>query len=201
MERDYAEFNRARRTFFRRMGVTLLPASTGINGSPAIAEHNFVLGFNAIKGPQPIIMEAMTTPTLNEANTYTYGSDFSRGLRVVDSNKIALYVSGTASVDEYGATVHVEDFEAQVDRMMLNVEVLLKRQKASLQDLVSAVTYIKRASDAPAFRRILRERGIGGFPNVIVEAGVCRPDLLCEIEGLALLPRDQVGIGPVGLYS
>ena len=189
MDRDYAEFNRARRAFFERTGVKLRPASTGINGDPFPARHNFVLGLYAIESPRPIGVSAMTTPTLNEA--FEYGSDFSRGLRVQDENKVALYISGTASVDEQGLTAHDGDFDAQVERMLLNVEVLLERQGASFDDMVSAVTYLKRASDAARFREILAERGINGFPHVVVQAGVCRPELLCEIEGIALLPRKE----------
>ena len=189
MERDYADLNRARREFFRESGMTVLPASTGINGSPFPAEHNFLLGFHAIQGPEPVPCTVMTTPSLNEAPEY--GSDFSRGLRVVDSSKTTLYISGTASVDEKGYTVHVEDFTAQVSRMLLNVSLLLERQGASFSDMVSAITYVKRASDAQAYRNILKERGINGFPHVIVEAGVCRSDLLCEIEGIALLPNSE----------
>ncbi|MGQ9588702.1 MAG: Rid family hydrolase [Planctomycetota bacterium] len=185
MERDYGEFNRARRTFFRRIGLELLPASTGINGGPFPPEHNYVFGFYAIAGRGPIEKSVMTTPTLNEAPEY--GSDFSRGLAVADGNKRALYVSGTASVDEMGRTVHEDDFEAQVERMLLNVEKLLEGRGATFADMVSAVTYLKRASDAPALRGIFRERGAVGFPNAIVEAGVCRPDLLCEMEGIAVL--------------
>lgn len=191
MDRDYAEFNRARRTYFKEHGVTLLPASTGINGCPFPSEHNFVMGFSAIQGAPPIAREAMTTPTLNEAPDY--GSDFSRGLSVGDANKTSLYISGTASVDECGRTVHEEDFDAQVERMLLNVSMLLERQGATFRDMVSAITYIKRAHDAPAYRRALERQGIVGFPHVIVEAGVCRPDLLCEIEGIALLPRLPAG--------
>jgi enamine deaminase RidA (YjgF/YER057c/UK114 family) len=187
MDADYGEFNRARRDFFQRTGVVLHPASTGIDGRPLSPKHAFVLGFYAVQSARPVFMEAMTTPTLNEA--CDYGSDFSRGLRVEDSNKVALYVSGTASVDEDGRTAHVDDFEAQVERTFLNVKTLLERQHASLRDLVSATTYIKHAKDAAAFRRIVHKHGLNGFPNVVVEAGVCRPDLLCEIEAIAVLPQ------------
>ena len=39
-------------------------------------------------------------------------------------NKVALHVSGTASIDEVGRTAHLGDFEAQVDRMLMNVAAL-----------------------------------------------------------------------------
>ncbi len=186
MERDYGEFNRGRREFFRQRGIVLLPASTGIYASPFPVAADFVLSMIAIQSPQPVAASAMTTPTLNEA--CTYGSDFSRGLRVVEENKIGLYISGTASVDEEGRTAHVDDFDGQVERMLVNVETLMAAHHAALGDLLSAVTYLKRAEDAPRFRDLLRERGLGNLPNTVVHAAVCRPDLLCEMEAIAALP-------------
>jgi enamine deaminase RidA (YjgF/YER057c/UK114 family) len=186
MERDYAEFNRGRREFFRRQRITLLPASTGISGSPLPEESDFALSLRAVRAPERLAASAMTTPTLNEA--CTYGADFSRGLRVVEEDKIALYVSGTASVDEGGCTAHVKDFAGQVNRMLLNVETLLSEQQASFRDVLSAVTYLKTPDDAPILRRILRDRGLDDLPNALVHAAVCRPDLLCEMEAVAALP-------------
>ena len=186
MERDYAEFNRGRREFFRRREITLLPASTGICGSPLPEESDFALSFWAIRAPDRLATSPMTTPTLNEASTY--GADFSRGLRVVEANKIALYVSGTASVDESGRTAHVNDFAGQVGRMLLNVQTLLSEQQASFRDVLSAVTYLRTPDDAPLLRRMLRDRGLDGLPNALVQATVCRRDLLCEMEAVAALP-------------
>ena len=146
----------------------------------------------AMKSPEPLGVTLMTTPTLNEA--WMYGADFSRGLKVREANKVALYVSGTASVDEEGFTAHVGDFEAQADRMILNISTLLAEQAASLGDLVSAITYLKRPADAPVLRKILRERGLEGLPNALVQASLCRPDLLCEMEGIAALSRAEKDI-------
>ncbi len=189
VERDYAEFNLARREFFRNTGITTPPASTGIGGAPFVLEHNVCLAFHAIRSPRPLEAEQMSAPTLNEAPEY--GSDFSRGMRVVDANKVTLYVSGTASVDDKGRTSHKGDFEAQVDRMLLNVSTLLQRQGASFGDVVSATSYLKHAEEAPRLLRIYRQRGIEGIPHALVEADVCRPDLLCELELTALLPRPE----------
>jgi enamine deaminase RidA (YjgF/YER057c/UK114 family) len=118
-----------------------------------------------------------------------YGSDFCRGLRIVETNKVALHVSGTASIDETGRTAHVGDFAAQVDRMLVNVAALLEGQGATFSDVVSAITYLKHPADAERLREKLHEAGFEGFPNVLVAAPVCRPELLCETEALAVLPR------------
>lgn len=187
MERDYAEFNRARRAFFQSSGVELLPASTGIQGAPFPHDHDVAMGFYAIEPAGRLLASTLTTPTLNEAPVY--GSDFSRGMRVEDGNKVALYVSGTASIDEAGRTVHLGDIDGQVDRMLLNIATLLDRQGASFEDVVSAITYVKHRDQAGRVRKILAERGLDGIPNPQVEAQVCRPDLLCEMEAIAVLPR------------
>jgi enamine deaminase RidA (YjgF/YER057c/UK114 family) len=189
MDRDYAEFNRARREFFRSRGIDLKPASTAVGGVPCADAHDFSMRLHAVKSPGPLDVEVMSAPTLNEA--WVYGSDFSRGLKIVEANKIALYVSGTASVDEAGRTVHVGDLEAQAERMLVNISALLAAHGASFQNLVSAVTYLKNPSDAPLLRAIFQEHGFEGFPCTLVEAPICRPDLLCETEAVAVLPLPE----------
>ncbi len=188
MERDYAGFNRARREFFESRGVDPIPASTGIGAGLVPEEHDLLLGFYAVKGDTPTARTVMTTPTLNEAPVY--GSDFSRGMRIMETNKVALHISGTASLDEAGRTVHLDDFEAQADRMLVNVAALLKGQGASFGDVVYAITYVKNPADARRLREKFRDAGYEGFPNVLVAAEVCRPELLCETEALAVLPRN-----------
>jgi enamine deaminase RidA (YjgF/YER057c/UK114 family) len=187
MERDYDDLNGARREFFEARGIDPVPASTGIGGGPVGAEHDLSLGIYAVKAAKPPERTVMTSPTLNEA--MSYGADFVRGMKVVEANKVALHVSGTASVDEAGRTAHPGDFDAQADRMLHNIAALLDGQGATFGNIVSAVTYLKHPADGDRLRAKLHEAGFEGFPNVLVEAEVCRPELLCETEALAVLPR------------
>ena len=187
MDRDYDDLNRARREFFRERGIEPVPASTGIGGRSVPAEHDLSLGIYALKAEGRIPRTVMSAPTLNEA--MTYGADFVRGMRIEDANKIALQVSGTASVDEAGNTAFVGDFDAQADRMLVNVAALLERQGASFADIVSGITYLKDLENADRLRAKFRAAGFEGFPNALVEARVCRPDFLCETEVLGVLPR------------
>jgi enamine deaminase RidA (YjgF/YER057c/UK114 family) len=140
----------------------------------------------ALKAGRPPVRTVMTSPTLNEAAQY--GADFVRGLKVVETNKVALHVSGTASIDEHGRTVHFGDFAAQADRMLVNIAALLQRQGANFGDVVSAITYLKHRTDVRCLREKLDAAGFKGFPHALVEAPICRPDLLCETEALAILP-------------
>jgi enamine deaminase RidA (YjgF/YER057c/UK114 family) len=194
IDRDYADLNRARRAFFEARGIDPAPASTGIGGGPVPDGHDLCLGVYAVRlqGARPPVRTLMTAPTLNEATLY--GSDFARGMRMVETNKVALHVSGTASIDEAGRTAHPEDFESQADRMLVNIAALLEGQGATFRDVVSAVTYLKRPADAGRLREKLHEAGFEGFPNALVAASICRPELLCETEALAVLPR--AGVSP-----
>jgi enamine deaminase RidA (YjgF/YER057c/UK114 family) len=185
IDRDYAELNRARRAFFEARGIDPVPASTGIGGGPVSEAHDLCLGVYAVKAGKSPVRTVMTSPTLNEAPQY--GADFVRGMRMVETNKVALHVSGTASIDEYGRTAHRDDFESQADRMLVNIAALLEGQGASFGDVVSAITYLKRPEDAARLREKIHEAGFEGFPNALVGAPICRSDLLCETEVLAVL--------------
>ncbi len=188
MERDYAELNRARRKFFQQENIERRPASTGIGGAPSGAEYRCTMGLYAAAGLEPDAIKIMRTPTLNEA--HEYGSDFSRGMSVEDGSLRTLYISGTASVDEEGRTVAVDDFDAQVDRMFLNVETLLENESATFENVVAGITYLKDLRDLKRFQELLVQRGLPNFPHSIVKAEVCRPELLCEMEVIAVVPSN-----------
>jgi hypothetical protein len=42
-------------------------------------------------------------------------------------------------------------------------------------------------------RAICRAQGFDGFPFAVVEAPLCRPELLCEVEAVAALPLGTSG--------
>jgi len=187
MEATYDDFNRSRNRFFQQQQVSRLPASTGIECGlwPAAAQCGIDL--YAILNPETVQVNVMQTPTLNEAADY--GSSFSRGMRVDLPDRTVLFVSGTASIDENGATVHQEDCARQIDRMLLNIQQLLQAQGASFADIVQGMSYLKSRNDYPLYAESLDKWQLKGVPNTIVEAAVCRPDLLCEMEAIAIINR------------
>jgi len=182
IDRDYDALNRARREFFEDRGVTRSPASTGVQGTPVPDGHHVSLRLMATR---PADVTGVSAPTLNEA--WSYGSDFSRGLRVTDSTQVTLHVSGTASIDEAGRTVHGGDVTAQAERMLQNIEALLAGQGAWVGDVTSAIAYVKHPADAAAVRAVFARQGFQGFPCSVVEAPLCRPELLCETEAVCVL--------------
>jgi enamine deaminase RidA (YjgF/YER057c/UK114 family) len=191
IDRDYDALNAARREFFASRGIEQRPASTGVGGAPFPEVHGCALSLHAVKAARPLDVSPMSTPLLNEA--WSYGADFARGLRVVEANKVALHVSGTASIDEEGRTAHAGDFTAQAERMLDNVASLLSRRGATFADLLCGVAYVRRPSDAPVLRAVCERRGFAGFPCAVVAADLCRPDLLCEAEAMAALSPAAAG--------
>ena len=187
IDRDYEQFNESRNEFFEQHQVRRLPASTGIRArlypSGALCSFNLY----SLLNPEGVPIEIMHTPTLNEADDY--GSAFSRGMKVVLPEKTVMYISGTASIDERGDTVHQGNVEKQLQRTLLNIQELLKPHGSSFADVVQVITYLKRPKDYPVFRAIWEKWGLAGLPNTVVEAGVCRPDLLCEMEAIAIVPN------------
>ncbi len=188
IDRDYLEFNVLRNDFFERQEVHRLPASTGIRAGLYPPGALCGLDLYALLDPEGANVEVMHCATLNEASTY--GSPFSRGMKLCLPEKTVLFISGTASADESGATAHAGDSRRQIERMLLNVEKLLAPHGAGFNDVVQVISYLKSSDDLDLFRAVITRWGLTDMPNSIVEARFCRPDLLCQMEAIAVLPTD-----------
>ena len=98
-------------------------------------------------------------------------------------------VSGTASVDEYGNTVHPGDFDCQARRTLDNIESLLASGGAVFDDICQASAFVKRPQDVKRLHRILQLRGLENLPIVCTIEDVCRDDLLVELDATAVIAR------------
>ena len=205
----YMELNRARADFYD--GIKFLtrfvpptfdgavyPASTGIGargsevtmGCIALATERDDLRLLPLENP-------VQTPA------FCYGSNhgphsprFSRAMAIIGREACAIMISGTASIvgsETYAPT----DIAAQTRRTLDNIAALIAPENfarhgitglgATLDDLVLARVYVKRPEDYPTARAVCDER-LGELPTVYAIADVCRPDLLVEIEGVAVVP-------------
>jgi len=129
---------------------------------------------------------------LNEAYCYEKPSSFSRGLRIDLGNLVILLISGTASIDETGQTVHVGDFDAQLRRTYHNITGLLAAEGATWKDVVRTTCYLRDIErDYEAFNlgrtAFFKEQGLDPLPaSTGIQAILCRPELLVEIEAIAM---------------
>ena len=158
----------------------------------------------AEKSHSPIPKKGVSAPgTLNEAYDYPKPSSFSRALRLDIKGVTILLISGTASVDENGKTVHVGDFRAQCWRTYRNITGLLEAEGATWKDVVRTTCYLRDIErDYEAFNEIrtqfFKEQGLNPLPaSTGIQAILCRPDLLVEIEAIAIFESDR-GVGNDG---
>jgi len=130
---------------------------------------------------------------LNEAFDYPRPSSFSRGLRIDLGSVAILLISGTASIDENGQTVHISDFRAQLRRTYQNITGLLEAEGATWKDIVRTSCYLRDIErDYAAFNEgrteFFREQGLDPLPaSTGIQAILCRPELLIEIEAIAII--------------
>jgi enamine deaminase RidA (YjgF/YER057c/UK114 family) len=121
-----------------------------------------------------------------------YGSAFSRGLRLDIGNVVILLISGTASIDERGDTVHVGDLRGQCRRTYHNITGLLESEGATWKDIVRTTCYLRDIErDYAAFNdertKFFRAQGLNPLPaSTGIQAILCRPELLVEIEAIAM---------------
>ncbi len=190
IEQDYADLNQVRTKFFHEHGVTRLPASTGIQGATYPKERGCAMDLYTLTTDRPVEIEVMHAPTMNEAPQY--GSSFSRGIKVVRDDRIIAYVSGTASIDNKGNVIHIGDIEGQVHRMLLNVEELLAAHNITPDDIVTLITYLKEPKFLGTFYEVYKEHSFPkDAPNTVSTADICRPEWLCEIEAIAVVPLSR----------
>jgi len=150
------------------------------------------------KTHKPIPKKAISAPeVLNEAYTYPKPSSFSRGLRLDIRGITILFISGTASVDENGQTVHAGDLRAQTWRTYRNITGLLESEGATWKDVVRTTCYLRDIErDYEAFNEIrtqfCKEQGLDPLPaSTGIQAILCRPDLLVEIEAIAIFESNS----------
>lgn len=142
---------------------------------------------------QTVSKKAISAPeSLNEAYNYAKPSSFSRGLRLDIKGITILLISGTASIDECGRTVHVGDFRAQTLRTYENITKLLAAEGATWTDVVRTTCYLRDIErDYAVFNetrtQFFKEQGLDPLPaSTGIQAILCRPDLLVEMEAMAI---------------
>lgn len=146
----------------------------------------------------PVEKRAITNlSVLNEAYAYGKPSSFSRGMRIDLNGLVILLISGTASIDENGVSVHIGDFRAQLRRTYENITALLESEGATWKDIVRTTCYLRDIErDYDAFNEertaFFAEQGLDPLPaSTGIQAILCRPELLIEIEAIAMFRKSD----------
>jgi 2-iminobutanoate/2-iminopropanoate deaminase len=146
----------------------------------------------------PVEKRAITNHgVLNEAYAYAKPSSFSRGMRIDLNGLTILLISGTASIDENGISVHIGDFRAQLRRTYENITGLLESEGCTWHDIVRTSCYLRDIDrDYDVFNeertKFFAEQGLDPLPaSTGIQAHLCRPELLIEIEAIAMFRTEK----------
>lgn len=175
-----------RNTVFDRHGLTPdthFIASTGIEGRTENCANKVMLDAVAVSGPGILVDYLHGASHLNR--TSQYGVRFERGTKVEYPDRNHVYISGTASIDNNGKILYEGDIVRQTERMIENVQVLLEEAGCGFSQVGSMIVYLRDGADYAIVKDIFDKR-FPDCPRVIVQAPVCRPGWLVEMECIAI---------------
>lgn len=193
----YRHFNLGRQEAFVQAGHA---AFEGAPAACALGTPGGALCIRVLAARRP----AMPLENPRQVSAYHYPRDygprspsFSRAALVEgEAGQVQLLISGTASIVGH-ATVHAGDLAAQVHETLANLSALIDAARArssadfSLHDL-ACTAYVRHAEHAPQVRAVLAQALGPDSPALqrlaILQADICRADLLVEIEAHAQRP-------------
>jgi enamine deaminase RidA (YjgF/YER057c/UK114 family) len=186
---NYAGVVKARNEVFLTQNLTEKThfiASTGIAGRHADHEVLVQMDAYAIDGVQPEQIHYLYAPThLNP--TYEYGVSFERGTYVDYGDRRQVFISGTASINNRGEIMYPGDIRKQTLRMWENVETLLAEAECTFEHVGHLIVYLRDIADYTVVQGMFEER-FPHIPKVYLQAPVCRPGWLVEMECMAVKP-------------
>lgn len=178
----YDEFNVVRNRFFKERGVfeKMLPASTGI-GARAVAGEAMNGTLLAVK-PKNESVKVFAVPSPLQCPALDYKSSFSRAVEITQPGSRLLTISGTASIERDGHTIHAGNTAKQIEFTMHTVHEILKSRGMDWRDTVRAIVYFKDIMEVDLLKKYCIENELPDLPLTILHADICREDLRFEIE-------------------
>ena len=201
---NYQGVVEARNDIFDKEGLTAdthYIASTGIGGATPVRHAAVAIDFLTV--PNIKEEDKKYLQALEHLNpTHEYGVAFERGTRLTlpthtlhpegsqqfkqqcQQFKQQYFISGTASIDKHGDVVYEGDIVRQTGRLLENIGALLKDGDATMNDIRYFIIYLRDITDYHTVE-ILMNQFYPQIPHIIVEAKVCRPGWLIEMECIA----------------
>lgn len=186
---NYAGVVKARNEVFVTQNLTdktHFIASTGIAGRHSNPKVLVQMDAYAVDGIRQEQVHYLYAPThLNP--TYEYGVSFERGTYVDYGDRRQIFISGTASINNKGEIMYPGDIRKQTARMWENVETLLNEADCTFDHVAHLLVYLRDIADYTVVKDMFEER-FPNIPKVFLQAPVCRPGWLVEMECMAVKP-------------
>ena len=186
---NYAGVVKARNEVFVTQNLTdktHFIASTGIAGRHSNPKVLVQMDAYAVDGIRQEQVHYLYAPThLNP--TYEYGVSFERGTYVDYGDRRQVFISGTASINNKGEIMYPGDIRKQTARMWENVETLLNEADCTFDHVAHLLVYLRDIADYTVVKDMFEVR-FPNIPKVFLQAPVCRPGWLVEMECMAVKP-------------
>ena len=178
----YDDFNDVRNDYFNDKGAfkKIIPASTGIGAANFRSSSLIFAGYGLKENLNSIKTESVESPF--QCPAIDYKSSFSRAVEIIHPNYRHLIISGTASITSGGETANVGSISKQIELTMKVVKGILQSRQMSWENVTRGIVYFKNKYDMNSFENYCVDNNIPELPFSIINADICRNDLLFEIE-------------------
>jgi enamine deaminase RidA (YjgF/YER057c/UK114 family) len=105
-----------------------------------------------------------------------------------------VYLRGQVAQDlETSESVAIGDVEAQAERVMENIDTLLREAGSAPDEIVKLTVYlVDPRHRGPVYRVIGRWlKGVHPASTGVVVSGLARPEWLVEVDAIAVIPEDE----------
>lgn len=177
----YGALNQVRNGLYSTRGLfdRMLPASTGIGAANHAGTALMLSAWAQRLHSGAAAAVEVASPRQNAPRSY--GSAFARAVEIQYGAQRKLTVSGTASVDANGHSIHPSHASAQMEHTIGVIDALLSSRGYGWGQVCRAVLYVKNRQDAAQVGAVLSRHGLA-LPTLQLGADICRPDLLVELE-------------------
>lgn len=103
-----------------------------------------------------------------------------------------IWISGQVSQDKDGKVVHKGDFAGQARQALTNLKAMVEAAGGTIHDIIKVNTYLTDLRYRDELARIRTEFFPDGklpASTLVGVAGLADPDMLLEIEAIAVLPE------------
>jgi 2-iminobutanoate/2-iminopropanoate deaminase len=103
-----------------------------------------------------------------------------------------IWISGQVSQDKDGKVVHKGDFAGQARQALANLKAMVEAAGGTIHDIIKVNTYLTDLRYRDELARIRAEFFPDGklpASTLVGVAGLADPDMLLEIEAIAVLPE------------
>jgi chorismate lyase / 3-hydroxybenzoate synthase len=190
----YRQFNTARQHALHACGRAVAGSVPAASALGAASESPLVVYFLAGRVAPVFVENPRQVSAYDYPQEYgTHSPVFSRAALLRQAASLTLFISGTASIVGH-RSLHIGDTAAQTRETLNNIEALLSEANRLAGNAhfdlgaLAYKVYVRQPGDLPIIQAQLALR-LGPRPQIVyLQADICRPDLLVEIEATGICP-------------